>query len=95
LVRPAGQDGIRYCSFPNNSDTPQGRFDGRPVFGGGNAWSELLLCDVHFPTLVDRMRRRRLCTGISLASRGEAMRSAAGHTGLIEVARRPDPLVLR
>ena len=43
--------GFYYRSFLKNSGTPQDRFEGRPVIGICNTWSELTPCNGHFRTL--------------------------------------------
>jgi dihydroxy-acid dehydratase len=55
--------GFYYRSFLKNSGTPQDRFDGRPVIGICNTWSELTPCNVHFRTLADHVRAGVLDAG--------------------------------
>jgi dihydroxy-acid dehydratase len=48
--------GFYYRSFLKNSGTPQDQFDGRPVIGICNTWSELTPCNAHFRTLAEHVR---------------------------------------
>ncbi len=50
------QNGFYYRSWLKNSGIPQDQFDGRPVIGICNTWSELTPCNTHFKTLADHVR---------------------------------------
>ncbi|MDQ0346022.1 IlvD/Edd family dehydratase [Ancylobacter vacuolatus] len=55
--------GFYYRSFLKNSGQPQDRFDGRPVIGICNTWSELTPCNIHFRDLAEHVRRGVLDAG--------------------------------
>ena len=44
--------GFYYRSFLKNDGTPQDQFDGKPVVGICNSWSELTPCNQHFRDLM-------------------------------------------
>ncbi|MDU6376352.1 MAG: dihydroxy-acid dehydratase, partial [Bradyrhizobium sp.] len=48
--------GFYYRSFLRNSGTPQDRFEGRPVIGICNTWSELTPCNAHFRVIAEHVR---------------------------------------
>jgi dihydroxy-acid dehydratase len=48
--------GFYYRSFLKNHGTPQDQFDGRPVIGICNTWSELTPCNAHFRDLARHVR---------------------------------------
>lgn len=48
--------GFYYRSFLKNTGVPQDQFDGRPVIGICNTWSELTPCNVHFRDLAAHVR---------------------------------------
>jgi dihydroxy-acid dehydratase len=48
--------GFYYRSFLKNRGTPQDQFEGRPVIGICNTWSELTPCNVHFRELARHVR---------------------------------------
>lgn len=48
--------GFYYRSFLKNSGFPQDQFEGRPVIGICNTWSELTPCNSHFRTLAEHVR---------------------------------------
>jgi L-arabonate dehydrase len=48
--------GFYYRSFLKNSGFPQDRFEGRPVIGICNTWSELNPCNSHFRTIAEHVR---------------------------------------
>ena len=48
--------GFYYRSFLKNSGTPQDQFEGRPVIGICNTWSELTPCNGHFRDLAQHVR---------------------------------------
>ncbi len=55
--------GFYYRSFLKNSGTPQDAFDGRPVIGICNTWSELTPCNGHFRDLAKHVREGVLEAG--------------------------------
>jgi L-arabonate dehydrase len=48
--------GFYYRSWLKNRGFPQDQFDGRPVIGICNTWSELTPCNSHFRTIADHVR---------------------------------------
>jgi len=50
------KSGFYYRSWLKNSGLPQDMFDGRPVIGICNTWSELAPCNIHFKTLAEHVR---------------------------------------
>src|SRR5690242_18598953 len=48
--------GFYYRSWLKNRGFPQDQFDGRPVIGICNTWSELTPCNSHFRTLAEHVR---------------------------------------
>ncbi|WP_419897386.1 IlvD/Edd family dehydratase [Roseomonas sp. USHLN139] len=48
--------GFYYRSFLKNRGIPQDQFDGRPVIGICNTWSELNPCNSHFRTIAEHVR---------------------------------------
>jgi len=55
--------GFYYRSWLKNQGVPQDQFDGRPVIGICNTWSELTPCNAHFRALADQVRRGVLEAG--------------------------------
>ncbi len=55
--------GFYYRSFLKNSGTPQDQFEGRPVIGICNTWSELTPCNGHFRDLAQHVRSGVLDAG--------------------------------
>ncbi|BAM91701.1 dihydroxy-acid dehydratase [Bradyrhizobium oligotrophicum S58] len=55
--------GFYYRSFLKNSGTPQDRFEGRPVIGICNTWSELTPCNGHFRVIAEHVRQGVLDAG--------------------------------
>jgi L-arabonate dehydrase len=55
--------GFYYRSWLKNSGIPQDQFEGRPVIGICNTWSELTPCNSHFRVLADHVRRGVLDAG--------------------------------
>lgn len=55
--------GFYYRSFLKNHGTPQDQFDGRPVIGICNTWSELTPCNQHFRELARHVREGVLEAG--------------------------------
>jgi dihydroxy-acid dehydratase len=52
-----GRDGFVYRSWMKNQGWPQDLFDGRPVIGICNTWSELTPCNAHFRELAEFVKR--------------------------------------
>lgn len=57
------KNGFMYRSWMKNQGMPEHHFDGRPVIGICNTWSELTPCNAHFRELADRVRRGILEAG--------------------------------
>src|SRR3954452_24503990 len=55
--------GFIYRSWGKNRGVPQDQFDGRPVIGICNTWSELTPCNTHFRVLADHVRHGILEAG--------------------------------
>jgi dihydroxy-acid dehydratase len=53
----ADKDGFNHRSWMRNQGLPNHLFDGRPVIGICNTWSELTPCNAHFRTLAERVKR--------------------------------------
>ncbi|MFQ5956074.1 MAG: IlvD/Edd family dehydratase, partial [Kiloniellales bacterium] len=51
------KDGFAHRSWMKNQGLPQHLFDGRPVIGICNTWSELTPCNAHFRALAERVKR--------------------------------------
>lgn len=51
------KDGFLYRSWLKNQGWPHDLFDGRPVIGICNTWSELTPCNAHFRELADWVKR--------------------------------------
>jgi L-arabonate dehydrase len=52
-----GKDGFLYRSWMKNQGWPSDLFDGRPVIGICNTWSELTPCNAHFRELAEFVKR--------------------------------------
>jgi len=52
-----GKDGFNHRSWMKNQGLPQHLFDGRPVIGICNTWSELTPCNAHFRVIAERVKR--------------------------------------
>ncbi len=52
-----GKDGFLYRAWMKNQGTPAHEFDGRPVIGICNTWSELTPCNGHFRELAESVKR--------------------------------------
>lgn len=76
------KNGFIYRSWMKNQGIPDHEFQGKPVIGICNTWSELTPCNGHF--------RKREAPRHPLNPQHPATRA-----GLIETALRVDPLVLR
>src|SRR2546421_7600508 len=55
--------GFIYRSWVKTRGVPQDQFDGRPVIGIWNTWSELTPCNTHFRVLADHVRHGILEAG--------------------------------
>ena len=53
----SGKDGFHHRSWMKNQGLPHHLFDGRPVIGICNTWSELTPCNAHFRLLAERVKR--------------------------------------
>src|ERR1700692_3365523 len=51
------RDGFIHRSWMKNQGFPPHLFDGRPVIGICNTWSELVPCNAHFRLIADRVKR--------------------------------------
>src|SRR5689334_24791140 len=51
------RDGFIHRSWMKNQGLPDHLFDGRPVIGICNTWSELTPCNAHFRMIADRVKR--------------------------------------
>ncbi len=51
------KDGFIHRSWMKNQGFPSNLFDGRPVIGICNTWSELVPCNAHFRMIADRVKR--------------------------------------
>jgi dihydroxy-acid dehydratase len=51
------KDGFHHRSWMKNQGLPHHLFDGRPVIGICNTWSELTPCNAHFRILAERVKR--------------------------------------
>jgi L-arabonate dehydrase len=54
---PADRDGFIHRSWMKNQGLPEHLFDGRPVIGICNTWSELTPCNAHFRKIADHVKR--------------------------------------
>ena len=54
---PKDRDGFIHRSWMKNQGLPDHLFDGRPVIGICNTWSELTPCNAHFRTLAEHVKR--------------------------------------
>jgi dihydroxy-acid dehydratase len=54
---PQDKDGFIHRSWMKNQGFPADLFDGRPVIGICNTWSELTPCNAHFREIADRVKR--------------------------------------
>jgi dihydroxy-acid dehydratase len=57
------RDGFIYRSWLKNRGIPHDQFDGRPVIGICNTWSELTPCNSHFRVLAEQVRQGVLEAG--------------------------------
>jgi len=65
-----GRNNFIHRSWLKNQGHPEDMFDGRPVIGICNTWSELTPCNGHLRIVAERVKRgvlrsRRLSAGIS------------------------------
>ncbi|ROT99638.1 dihydroxy-acid dehydratase [Marinobacter sp. R17] len=59
----ADKNGFMYRSWMKNQGFPKHMFDGRPVIGICNTWSELTPCNAHFRRIADKVRQGVLEAG--------------------------------
>ena len=59
----ADKDGFTHRSWMKNQGIPDDQFDGRPVIGICNTWSELTPCNAHFRELAEKVKRGVLEAG--------------------------------
>src|SRR5687768_968832 len=52
-----GKDGFIYRAWMKNQGIPADQFQGKPVIGICNTWSELTPCNAHFRQLAERVKR--------------------------------------
>ena len=57
------RDALVHRSWMKNQGIPHDQFDGRPVIGICNTWSEATPCNAHFRDLADHVRRGVLDAG--------------------------------
>jgi len=57
------RDGFIYRSWTKNRGIPHDQFDGRPVIGICNTWSELTPCNTHFRVLAEHVKQGVLDAG--------------------------------
>ncbi|MBS0326448.1 MAG: dihydroxy-acid dehydratase [Proteobacteria bacterium] len=57
------RDGLVHRSWMKNEGIPHDQFDGRPVIGICNTWSEATPCNAHFRDLAEHVRRGVLDAG--------------------------------
>ncbi len=60
---PEDRNGFMHRSWMKNQGTPQRMFDGRPVIGICNTWSELTPCNGHFRQISEAVKRGVLEAG--------------------------------
>ena len=53
----ADKNGFMYRSWMKNQGIPDHAFDGRPVIGICNTWSELTPCNAHFRKIAEHVKR--------------------------------------
>lgn len=58
-----GKDGFIYRAWMKNQGIPHDMFDGRPVIGICNTWSELTPCNAHFRDLAESVKKGVLQAG--------------------------------
>lgn len=58
-----GKDGFIYRAWMKNQGIPHDMFDGRPVIGICNTWSELTPCNAHFRDLAEAVKKGILQAG--------------------------------
>ncbi len=54
---PADKNGFMYRSWMKNQGIPDHEFDGRPIVGICNTWSELTPCNAHFRKIAEHVKR--------------------------------------
>ena len=59
----ADKNGFMYRSWMKNQGIPDHEFDGRPIIGICNTWSELTPCNAHFRQLAEHVKKGILEAG--------------------------------
>jgi len=59
----ADKNGFMYRSWMKNQGIPDHEFDGRPIIGICNTWSELTPCNAHFQKIAEHVKRGVLEAG--------------------------------
>jgi dihydroxyacid dehydratase/phosphogluconate dehydratase len=77
------KDGFVHRSWMRNQGLPDHVFDGRPVIGICNTWSELTPCNAHFRQIAESVKRglggRWVACGISRHVNGRDQYAAHRH----------------
>lgn len=60
---PADKNGFMYRSWMKNQGIPDHEFQGKPIIGICNTWSELTPCNAHFRKIAEHVRRGILEAG--------------------------------
>src|SRR5215510_9156662 len=60
---PADKNGFMYRSWMRNQGIPDHEFQGKPIIGICNTWSELTPCNAHFRKLAEHVKRGILEAG--------------------------------
>lgn len=60
---PADKNGFMYRSWMKNQGIPDHEFQGKPIIGICNTWSELTPCNAHFRKIAEHVRRGVLEAG--------------------------------
>ncbi|KIN13256.1 hypothetical protein RO22_20670 [Halomonas sp. KHS3] len=55
----ADKNGFMYRSWMKNQGIPDHEFQGKPIIGICNTWSELTPCNAHFRKLAEHVRANR------------------------------------
>ncbi len=62
------KNGFMYRSWMKNQGFPEHQFEGKPVIGICNTWSELTPCNAHFREIAERVKRGVYEAGVCLLS---------------------------
>ena len=88
----ADKNGFMYRSWMKNQGIPDHEFQGKPIIGICNTWSELTPCNAHFRKLAEHVKRGVLEAGYQIGcgiSLNTAGRWSAGMESFRAVCRRP------